>query len=71
MGATQSDTKNHEIITTANIRINYPLYKTEYSTPGLDYKMLKSQCWYLADPDIEKYRYVMDSEIMDKYKKRK
>lgn len=71
MGNSLSETEKHEIITTAEVRINYPLYKTEYSNSTLDYKMLTSHSWFLKDQDIEKYRYIMTDEIRDKNKKKK
>lgn len=71
MGNSISESEKQEIITTVNVRINYPLYKTEYSNPTLDYRMLTSHSWFLKDPDLEKYRYIMDDEIWDKNKKQK
>jgi len=69
MGNSISETEKQEIMTTAAVRINYPLYKTEYSNPTLDDRMLASHGWFLKDQDVEKYRYIMSDEIWDKNKK--
>lgn len=69
MGNSISESEKLDIMTIAAVRINYPLYKTEYSNPTLDDRMLTSYCWFTRDSDIEKYRYIMDDKTWLKSKK--
>jgi len=56
-------TKYYEVQRIADVRIEYPLYKTNYSTPEIDHKILTSWCMQDNDNDIENYRYIIPDII--------
>ena len=52
----------------AGIRTAYPLYKTEYTTPEIDHRILTSWCLQSVDEKTEKYLYIIPEEIKTKPK---